>query len=53
MIFSITVRLFEVNFNFSLMGNDACTGYWDKDLNWHEGKFNPYGWMVEEVLKNG
>jgi len=26
-------------------------GNWDKNLNWHEGKFDPYGWMVEELLK--
>ncbi len=24
-------------------------GYWDKNLNWHEGTFDPYGWMVELV----
>lgn len=43
----------EISYGFSPEGYDPCLGYWDKDLNWHEGKFNPYGWMVEEVLKNG
>ena len=23
-----------------------------KTLDWHEGKFNPYGWMVEDLIKN-
>ena len=43
--------LVEISYGFSPEGYDPCPGYWDKDLNWHEGEFNPYGWMVEEVLK--
>lgn len=46
-------KIVEISYGFVKEVYDACTGYWDKDLNWHEGKFNPYGWMVEEVLKNG
>jgi len=26
-------------------------GYWDEKLKWHEGRFNPQGWMVESLLK--
>ncbi|MBN2611619.1 MAG: hypothetical protein JXB00_08690 [Bacteroidales bacterium] len=40
----------EISFGFSPEGYDLCTGYWEKDLSWHEGKFNPYGWMVKMVL---
>lgn len=43
--------LVEVSYGFSAKGYDACPGYWDKDLNWHEGKFNPQGWLVESVIK--
>lgn len=25
-------------------------GYWDKKLNWHEGAFDPFGWMVEGII---
>lgn len=26
----------------------------DENLSWHEGPFDPYGWMIEEVLgRNG
>jgi len=35
-----------------MSGYDDCTGYWDKDLTWHEGGFNPYGWMVEDLLRS-
>jgi glutathione synthase/RimK-type ligase-like ATP-grasp enzyme len=40
----------EISFGFSSAGYEACPGYWDKDLNWIEGKFNPYGWMIELSL---
>ena len=40
----------EISYGFSPEGYDSCPGYWDKDMDWHEGKFNPYGWMVELML---
>jgi glutathione synthase/RimK-type ligase-like ATP-grasp enzyme len=45
-------KVVEISYGFSPEGYDPCPGYWDKNLNWHEGKFDPYGWMVEDVLKN-
>jgi len=39
----------EISYGFVAEGYDPCEGYWDKDLNWHKGAFNPYGWMVELV----
>lgn len=44
-------KIVEISYGFSPEGYDPCPGYWDKNLNWHEGKFDPYGWMVEEVMK--
>jgi glutathione synthase/RimK-type ligase-like ATP-grasp enzyme len=43
--------ILEVSFGFLAAGYDPCPGYWDKEMNWHEGKFNPYGWMVDEIMK--
>ena len=43
--------LVEISYGFTPEGYAACPGYWDEDLNWHEGKFNPYGWMVEDLIK--
>ena len=40
----------EVSYGFIKEVYDPCTGYWDKELNWYEGKFNPYGWMVEDLV---
>ncbi len=45
--------LIEVSYGFANAGYNDCVGYWDEDMNWYEGKFNPYGWMVEMMLKNG
>jgi glutathione synthase/RimK-type ligase-like ATP-grasp enzyme len=42
----------EISYGFAPGGYDSCTGYWDKHLNWHDGKFNPYGWMVEDLINN-
>jgi len=44
-------KLVEISYGFSPEGYDSCPGYWDKKLAWHEGKFDPYGWMVKEILK--
>jgi len=41
----------EISYGFSPIGYYRCPGYWDTDLRWHEGEFNPYGWMVESVLR--
>ncbi|WP_298222759.1 hypothetical protein [Flavobacterium sp.] len=46
-----TPRLVEISYGFANKVYDPCTGYWDEQMNWHEGPFNPYGWMVELMLK--
>lgn len=43
-------KVVEFSYGFRASGYDKCMGYWDTDLNWYEGEFNPYGWMVEHVL---
>lgn len=40
----------EISYGFSKEGYDACSGYWDLNLIWNEGKFNPYGWMVRNLI---
>jgi glutathione synthase/RimK-type ligase-like ATP-grasp enzyme len=44
-------KVIEINYGFAPYGYDDCPGYWDEQLQWHEGKFNPYGWMIELILK--
>ncbi len=42
----------EVSYGYVKEVYDPCTGYWDKDLNWHPGRFNPYGWMVDALIRS-
>ena len=42
--------LVEINYGFAPAGYDPCPGYWDNNLKWHEGGFNPYGWIVEDLV---
>lgn len=42
----------EISFGFSVAGYDPCVGYWSSDMAWHEGAFNPQGWMVESIIKS-
>jgi len=41
----------EISYGFAIHGYDDCVGYWDKELNWYEGSFNPYGWMVDKMIE--
>jgi hypothetical protein len=43
--------LIEISYGFANAGYDACVGYWDEKMNWYEGTFNPYGWMVDVMRK--
>ena len=40
----------EISYGFVKEVYDPCTGYWDPDLNWTSGPFNPQGWMVEVLI---
>lgn len=42
--------LVEISFGFYDKAYDVCPGYWDDKLQWFEGSFNPYGWMVEGII---
>ena len=41
--------LIEISFGFRKEGYYDCEGYWDKNLKWYPGKFNPYGWIIEDL----
>lgn len=45
-------KVVEISYGFDPKGYEDCPGYWDENLNWHEGRFDPYGWMVENILKD-
>jgi len=41
----------ELSYGFCDM-TDACTGYWDEEMNWHPGKFHEQDWMVDMMLRD-
>lgn len=41
--------IIEMSFGYGTKGSSKCLGYWDNNLNWYPGNFNPYGWMVDLV----
>lgn len=43
--------LVEMSYGYRKEGYYACEGYWDKDLKWHAGSFNPYEWIIEDLRK--
>ena len=42
----------ELSYGFIKEVYYACEGYWDRDLNWHQGPFDPQGWMIENLISN-
>jgi len=44
--------ILEVSFGFVSNVYDKCVGYWDKNLQFHEGTFIPQNWMIELLINN-
>jgi glutathione synthase/RimK-type ligase-like ATP-grasp enzyme len=41
----------EISYGYANEAYDPCQGYWDKELNWHEGPLVSQNWMVDLMLK--
>jgi glutathione synthase/RimK-type ligase-like ATP-grasp enzyme len=41
----------EISYGYATEVYDQCAGYWDKELNFHEEKFDSCEWMVDLVIK--
>jgi len=46
---SLKPLVVEMSYGFGTEGIGKAPGYWDHNLEWHEGKFDPCRWMVELV----
>lgn len=46
-----TPMVVEISYGFVQSGYDKCPGYWDIDMKWHEGQFDPCEWMVDVVQR--
>lgn len=41
----------EISYGYAIEAYDPCPGYWDSNLKWHEGEFNPQEWILDEMIK--
>jgi hypothetical protein len=41
----------EVSYGFGYPKDQFEVGYWDADLRYHPGNFNPFGWIVDGVIQ--
>ena len=47
------IYVVEVSYGFPMLNFlDRSSGFWTSDLVWHEGKFIPQYWMVENLIKS-
>lgn len=44
--------IIEISYGYGTKGSGKCPGYWTSDLVWHEEKFIPQYWMVENLIKS-
>jgi len=44
-------KVIEISYGFPVIASDGNPGYWDKELNWHEGLFKSQYWMIENFLQ--
>ncbi len=44
-------KILEMSYGFGYLPTDFKTGYWDSELNFYKGEFNPFGWMVDGFVK--
>ncbi len=42
----------EISYGSVMYPYENCPGYWDREMNWHEGPFEPYGRMVDELVRS-
>lgn len=45
-------KIVEISFAFNPIVYRECPGYWDDQMNWHEGEVKFEDWMVEDILND-
>jgi len=44
-------KIIEMSYGFGYDEDQYNHGYWDNNLNYYPGTFNPYGWMIEGLIE--
>lgn len=50
--FNDTYLIAEICYAWGIAYGELDYGYWDSNLIWHQGRINPFEWMVELVLNS-
>lgn len=45
-------EIVEICYGFATLPYDLCPGFWDCELNWHEEKFNPQQWIIDDLISH-
>jgi hypothetical protein len=45
-----TPKIVEISYCYASEAVQNCPGYWDRDLNWHEGKIWPQDAIIKDVI---
>lgn len=43
--------IIEISYGFGIDNAELSYGYWDSQLKWYKGQFNPQEWMLEGLIK--
>jgi len=43
-------KVVELSYGFIKKVYDPCQGYWDEHMNYHPGKIDPMGWIIESLV---
>jgi len=42
----------EMSYGYGTQGISNAPGYWDANLNWHEGKYDSQKWVIEKIIQD-
>jgi glutathione synthase/RimK-type ligase-like ATP-grasp enzyme len=45
-----TYLIAEVSYAFAIDDDELDFGYFDSELKWHKEVFNPFGWLIEDLI---
>lgn len=46
------LRIIEISYCYTIDCCDRCAGYWDSDLKWNPGSFEPQEFILDDFLKS-
>lgn len=44
--------IIEMSYGFGTLGSGKCDGYYEVNFDFIKGPFNPFGWMIEDIISS-